>query len=681
MSSSDLVQVAVDAPIGHLFTYKVPDHLKTELTPGTKVIVPFGRRQLTGVALNRAQDVDSKTLEKLKPISEIYSEPRLGQIHQQWLTWLAHYYLHPIGQVFGLAFAPGPEKRKRASHKISPTAVVSRSQNQKHTPNEDQAHAISEILKAAHKKAFETFLLYGITGSGKTEVYLQVIEGVLAQDKTALVLVPEISLTPQLIERFVTRFGDEVAVIHSHLTPREKADQWWSAVKGEKRILVGARSALFCPLDNLGVIIIDEEHDSSFKQEEGLKYHARDSSIMKARLSQCPVVLGSATPSLESWANMEAGKFKLLELKGRVENRELPDTQIVDMRLVRENRDDRFPSWLSPQLYQELAVCLERGEQSALFLNRRGYAQCLICPDCGYSETCLNCSVTLTAHDRGQKLLCHYCGFEKPLPKKCIKCLTGEYRPLGNGTERVAEDIEQLFSQRGVTVRVARADRDEINTREKLESLLNRIHQKEIDIIVGTQMIAKGHDFPELTLVGVVLADVGLHIPDFRSSERIFQLLTQVAGRAGRHGKPGKVLIQTYVPEHFAIQHALRHDFRGFAQEELKCRKELLYPPFGRLAALRIQGPELAEVESTAMAIMKRLKNFSTIKPEFGSVELLGPTEAVLSRLKNKFRFQILAKGPSTVILNNLMQFGLQLGEEVPSKIDLSIDMDPVNLL
>jgi primosomal protein N' (replication factor Y) len=351
------------------------------------------------------------------------------------------------------------------------------------------------------------------------------------------------------------------------------------------------------------------------------------------------------------------------------------------MRTARENRDVTLPSWLSTELYKALTTCMENKEQAALFLNRRGFAQCLVCPDCGYSETCPNCSVTLTAHKRGVTLLCHYCAFTKPMPAKCTSCKSGEYRPMGMGTERIAEDIQSLYAKRGVTVRVARADRDEINTREKLEDLLTKIHNKEIDILVGTQMIAKGHDFPDLTLVGVVLADVGLHIPDFRSSERIFQLITQVAGRAGRHQKPGRVLIQSYVPEHISLRCAQKHDYLTFATEELKARAELNYPPFGRMACLRIQGSDQQQTEHTAFSIAQHLEKYKSSKNDLNSIEILGPCEAVLAKLKNKFRFQIIIKSTSASVLNGFMQYALQLEAQIPQKIDLSADVDPVSLL
>jgi primosomal protein N' (replication factor Y) len=677
MIDSEYVKVAVDAPIPQLLTYKLTHELARQISIGSPVMVPLGSRKSRGVVVESASVIEKI---KFKLIDAIIDEPMIGEKTMRWLKWLAQYYLYPPGQVFSMAFAPGIESRKRKSKKKSPTDFSDAdkvTRVEPPIPNAHQREAIQRIIDVSSQNKFEAFLLYGITGSGKTEVYLQSIKRVLEDGKQALVLVPEISLTPQLIKRFLERFGENVAVLHSHLTERERSEQWWSAVRGKKQILVGARSALFCPLENLGLIVVDEEHEPSFKQEEQLKYNARDAAIMRARFSECPIVLGSATPSLESWQNALTGKYKILELPARVENRPLPEVKIVDMRLSKMERDGRLPFWLSKNLYNELKTTLEAKEQSALFLNRRGFAQFVLCPGCGFTESCPNCSVTLTVHKRGASLMCHYCAFEKPFALGCTSCKKENVKSLGLGTEKVCEDIKALFPE----ARIALADRDEIKTREDLENLLNKINKHEVDIIVGTQMIAKGHDFPNLTLVGAVLADVGLHLPDFRSSERTFQLLTQVAGRAGRHQKPGRVVIQTFVPEHFVLKTATTHDYRSFAVEELKMRQELGYPPFGKLASVRVQGESLDRVEKTSEIARLRLEQIQKIKPELLQIEILGPCEAALAKIRNKYRYHLLLKTSSSMAMNLFLQQFMSNQDWVLPGVKISIDVDPLHLM
>jgi primosomal protein N' (replication factor Y) len=675
MMDWEFVQVAVEAPLPYLLTYRLPRNLATTAKPGSRVKVPLGKRFSSGILLGEGVLSSSYAI---KDILEITDEPVIGEKTLKWLKWLAQYYLHPPGQVFSMASSPGKEKRKRASKKISPTFFKDLGGIKVHVPNEFQKLAIDAITESALSEKFETFLLFGITGSGKTEVYLRSIEKVLAAEKQALVLVPEISLTPQLIRRFVERFGEKVAVIHSHLTERERSDQWWSALRGEKKILVGARSALFCPLENLGLIIVDEEHEGSFKQEEQLKYNARDAAIMRGHFSNCPVVLGSATPSLESWHNAKLKKYTLLNLPNRVENRPLPEVVIIDLREDKKDRRSESsvlrPYWMSTTLFHEMDLVLKNNEQSALFLNRRGFAQFVICEGCGFTESCPNCSVTLTAHNKGLMLVCHYCSFQKPLPRRCTSCSQDEYKSVGLGTEMVADDLQILFPQ----ARIARADRDKINSRESLEALLEKINNHEVDIIVGTQMIAKGHDFPNLTLVGAILADIGLHFPDFRASEKTFQLLTQVAGRAGRHQKPGRVVIQSYAPDHPAIQFAKKHDFENFAEQELKLRQELNYPPHGKLASVRLSGANLEKVEKTADDTRTRVLTLQGLKPEYATIEVLGPCEAPLAKLKNKYRHHLLLKATSTKALNSFLQHLISNLDWIDPGVKMSIDVDPL---
>jgi primosomal protein N' (replication factor Y) len=542
-SAKRLWKIAVDAPVDTLFTYSS----SLPLQIGQSVRVPLGRRTAVGVVWS--ETLESPGANKIKSVIDVDEErPLLSTAQLQWLEWLAKYYVHPLGQVAETSFPP-LKKKGRGSRKKS--VVQTRELKSPPILTAEQSKVVHDV--AAQLGVFRPHLIFGVTGSGKTEIYLQVLERVLARGQQGLVIVPEISLTPQLIQRFIERFGDRVAVFHSHLTAREKTEQWWAMMSGEKQFLVGARSALFCPLEKLGVIIVDEEHEPSFKQEEKLKYHARDSAIMKASFENIPILLGSATPSLESWRNAETGKFQLHRLANRVSNTAMPAVQIVDLREV-EKRDDGY-SWLSPQLEQSMRSHLARQGQVALFLNRRGVAPSLLCATCGSSIMCPNCSVALTLHGRSH-LVCHYCDFHQHLPDRCPTCAVGVLKPMGVGTERIEADLAKLFPDS----KTIRADRDEIQNRQAMEALIEELESGSAQIVIGTQMIAKGLDFPKLSLVGVLLADIGFHLPDFRATERSFQLLTQVAGRAGRRLTQGEVIIQTFNPEHPSIQYSVKHD-------------------------------------------------------------------------------------------------------------------------
>jgi primosomal protein N' (replication factor Y) len=494
----------------------------------------------------------------------------------------------------------------------------------------------------------------------------------LAQGQQALVLVPEISLTPQLIRRFSERFGDEIAVIHSHLTEREKTNQWWSIVDGKKKILIGARSALFCPFPNLGMIVVDEEHESSFKQDEKLKYNARDCAIMLGKTLNIPVVLGSATPSLESWQNANEGKYKLHILDERISAGKLPEIEVVDMR--KEEKSD-LPSWLSRRLHEKIQERLNDREQVALFLNRRGFSQVIMCRECGHIDGCPNCDVTLSLHAKSH-LICHYCGYHEDLLKTCKECKMGEPKPLGIGTEKIEEEIKNLFPK----ARTIRLDRDEISSRESLEDAIQKIETGAVDVLIGTQMIAKGLDFPKLTLVGVLLADIGFNFPDFRSPERNFQLLTQVSGRPGRHTHNGEVIIQTYDPEYSSLVYSQKNDYSGFAKNELGHRKELSYPPFGKVASVRIQSNDPRKLKKycdqfadLATQIQKKHKTWAS-----SHLQVLGPAQAPIFKLKNKYRYHVLLKASQQQIIREFYRI-LAAHLEPPSGVQVTIDVDPQN--
>ena len=670
----DSYLVAVAAPIREALTYLPPEDGRV-IERGESVVVPLGKRTAQGVILRASPPANARAL-KLKAIlapNEV--RPRIPEAYMKWLEWMANYYLHPLGQVVETVFPP----LKRETTRISKRAPVVKEVGARVPPpplTDEQKAALKGI--SAHA-GFNVHLLFGVTGSGKTEVYLHLLEETLAAGRQGLMLVPEIALTPQLIERFSKRFPGQIAVLHSGLTDREKTNQWWSVVSGEKKILIGARSALFCPLQDLGLVILDEEHEPSYKQDEKLKYHARDAAIVLAQGLGAPVVLGSATPSMESWNNVLTGKFKLHSLLKRVNARPLPEIEVVDLRIENAKRKDstsKLPFWLSDQLYAELERIFAKNEQAALFLNRRGVAQTAQCRSCGFSAECPNCSVTLTLHGASH-LVCHYCDYSERLNPRCPNCKEGSLEPLGLGTERVESDMATLFPR----ARIARADRDEVQTREQLEALISAVENFEVDLLIGTQMIAKGLDFPRLNLVGLVLADVGFHWPDFRASERSFQLLTQVSGRSGRQ-TPGRVVIQTYNPEHASIVHTVNADFDGFSRLELEERSELHYPPFWRMAMLRVQGPDADKSKDAAAMLVQRARILQSRNEAYSvDLQVLGPAQAPLFKLRGKFRHQVMVKCASAQKLNHFCRQLLSDLSWVPAGTKVQVDIDPFQML
>lgn len=497
---------------------------------------------------------------------------------------------------------------------------------------EEQSEAIRPILSSIEREEHEVFLLYGVTGSGKTEVYLQSIQQVLEDGKEGIVLVPEISLTPQMVNRFKSRFGDSVAVLHSGLSVGEKYDEWRKIQRKEVKVVVGARSAIFAPFENLGIIIIDEEHETSYKQEDNPKYHARDVAIERGKRHQCPVVLGSATPSLESFARAKKGVYTLLTLTKRMNEHNLPQVQIIDMREELRNGNR---SMFSRLLYEKIQDRLEKKEQIVLFLNRRGHSSFVMCRDCGYVMQCPNCDISLTYHRYNQQLKCHYCGFEAVVPNRCPECTSERIRYFGTGTQKVEEELGKIFPE----ARVIRMDVDTTSRKGAHEKLLSAFRDGKADILLGTQMIAKGLDFPNITLVGVLSADTMLHLPDFRSSEKTFQLLTQVSGRAGRHELAGEVVIQTYSPEHYSIELAGEQDYDKFYQREMLLRKIHQYPPFYYIALITVQHENLMKVVDTIEKITRFLHSRLS-KNAF----ILGPVASPIPRINNKYRYQCLIK-------------------------------------
>jgi len=671
-------KIAVEAPLPTALTYRVPENLLADprLKRGQCVNVPLGRRTVAGLLLGEGERQGGFELRDVIDFTE--ERPQLPESFLQWIEWLAKYYIHPIGAVVESVFPPLPRAKKpRKSRKAPVAPELAGDVTPELTP--EQAHVVAAI---ENQPGFQAHLVHGVTGSGKTEIYMRLLQDVVARGQQGIVLVPEISLTPQLIERFTRRLGNAVAVIHSHLTPREKTDQWWAMLEGKKQILIGARSALFCPLPNLGMIVVDEEHESSFKQDEKLKYHGRDAAVMLGKFSDCPVILGSATPSLETWHNAKSGRYVLHQLKARVADRRLPTIEVIDLREERDQRkqtgDASLPFWLTKPLHEALAETLERGQQAALFLNRRGVAQSVVCPDCGHVPECPNCAVKLTLHGKSS-LLCHYCDYHETMTEHCSHCPDGEPKPIGLGTETLERDLGKLFPQ----ARIARMDRDEISTREELEEAIKSVENHEVDLLVGTQMIAKGLDFPGLTLVGLVMADVAFNLPDFRASERSFQLLTQVSGRSGRHldEGAGRVFIQTYNPDHPSVIYTCAHDYEGFAAFELGFREALLYPPFSRLASFRIQGLDLDKVEHAARQLRAFALSLKERSPHFAKVEVLGPAQAPLGKIRNNFRWQMLVKAPEAATLGNFCRNLHDNLDWVPAAVKVAVDIDAVHLL
>ena len=533
-------------------------------------------------------------------------------------------------------------------------------------PTAAQAAALVPLCAALAARQFAPFLLQGITGSGKTEVYLRLIAEALAQDRSALVLVPEIALTPQLGAQFRGRFGARVAIFHSGLGQAERRAEWERVARGEAQIGLGARSALFLPLRRLGVLIVDEEHETSFKQEETPRYNARDLAVVRARLEQAVVVLGSATPSLESHANAEAGRYTRLRLQARVANRPLPEVACIQL-----GKDSPPGEVLSAPLLAALRATVAAGDQAILFLNRRGYAPYVFCHDCGHSYRCQECDVALTLHRGRGMLLCHYCGHHGAAPSTCSACGSGEVGAFGLGTERIEAEVRRLL---GDGIGVVRLDRDVVRQRDDLEQVLDTFRSGRAAVMVGTQMVAKGHDFPNVTLVGVLAADASLNFPDFRAAERTFQLLTQVAGRAGRGDRPGRVLLQAFDPDHYAIRCACRHDFDAFVAEEAMARKELDYPPYARLALLRWEGPEEADVQRQAEQEAELLR-----QAEASTVHVLGPAPAPIARLRGLWRMQLLLKSRSRTALHALVRLLPRPRADAP--VRRILDIDPVSML
>jgi primosomal protein N' (replication factor Y) (superfamily II helicase) len=658
-------RVALDVPLAKLFDYAVPAGF--EVRAGDRVALPFGSRQRVGVVLEVAAHSEVPA-SRLKALSAVRDDaPRLPAEWLQLMRFLSSYYHRPLGETVMSSLPPRlrsvrplPKKSLAAAPPAEAAGFVPN-----HRLGAAQAAAFERIA-AAHG-AYRAFLLHGVTGSGKTEVYLHLIARVLERGVQALVLVPEISLTPQLEARFRSAFrGARIALLHSGLPDVARTAAWLDAARGTAGIVLGTRLALLAPMPNLALLIVDEEHDSSFKQQEGLRYSARDAAVYRARQAGCPVVLGTATPSLETWQNWRSGRYERLELPERAASgSRLPRVRTLDLR--REVAEHGF----APSLLGSIGETLARREQSLVFINRRGYAPVLACEACGWSAGCERCTARMVLHAADRRLRCHHCGAEAAVPQSCPVCGNVDLRPIGRGTQRVEETLAARFPG----ARIVRIDRDSVRRRSELERRLEGIQRGEADILVGTQLLAKGHDFPLLTLVGVINADAGLLSTDYRAPERLFAVLAQVAGRAGRRSQPGEVLVQTRYPDHPLFAALARHDYAGFAEAQLEERRRAGFAPFVFEAALRAEARQLAQA-------MEFLERAASLVEAPAGVRVYDPAPHMLTRRAGMERAQLIAQSASRPALQAwLAALAAELHADAPRQVRWHIDVDPIDFV
>jgi primosomal protein N' (replication factor Y) len=813
MIQTEYIDVGVTLPLDSTFVYRVPAHLREQCAPGMRVLVPFGRRRVTGYVLGEQASCGPY---KAKNILDVLDDHPLFPVNEiPFFKWVAQYYIFPLGEVIkaalptGLerqdvscvfvttagisafstgALAPGEagviqfltdregctlkqlinnssnpsikalvrkmekrdlltvsavlkreianikrekfiqdlgkvppddlrlsQKRRQILEIVRERKEISLTSLKVHVPTaarllapleaagfigivqrqvfrdplgdpvepdtppvltQEQA-ALIETVRSNRHKGFIPYLLAGVTGSGKTEVYMRLVADAVESGRAAIVLVPEIALISQTERRFRARFGEKIAVIHSMLTHGERLDQWRKLALGKVSIVIGARSAIFSPVENIGVIIVDEEHDTSYKQETGLRYNARDLAVVRGKMQNCPVILGSATPSVQSYQNVRDGRFSQLVLEHRVNQNPLPQITLVDLKKYKDFRgSERI---ITPELAVEIRACLERGNQALIFLNRRGFATFPACKECGKSLNCRFCDVTMTFHRAQESYKCHLCGHTLPASTRCPECRSKKIQNFGFGTEKIETMLKSMFPD----ARLARMDQDTTSKKGSILKLLKSIRNRTVDIIVGTQMLAKGHDFPSITLVGVICADLSLSLPDFRAGERTFQLLAQVAGRAGRGKEPGKVIMQTYNPEHFSIEAARRQDYTNFFDHEAPFRKALMYPPFTRMIQLKISGRDEQKVARTVELAADVLRQLLSAAPKIReTVQILGPIEASIHRISSRFRWQILIKSTSSIHISRLVN-AMRIHPSIKGvkQVTIAIDVDPYSLM
>lgn len=665
-----VARVALDVPLHRFFDYLVPESCALGVADiGSRVRVPFAKGSKIGVLVGLPASSEISA-DKLKPIEEILRD--LPPLPADWFRlteFCAAYYQAPLGEVMLSTLPAGLRRIDPPKARTSKPALKTQTVRQLPALTVEQSAALTTIAQAG--AGFHAYLLHGVTGSGKTEIYLRLIEGALSAGQQALLLVPEINLTPQLEARVAARFPEAGLVsLHSELSEAARSRNWRAALEGQARIVLGTRLAVFTPLPELGLIVVDEEHDPSFKQQDGMRYSARDVAVFRARERGVPIVLGSATPALESWANATEGRargrYTLLSLKQRaVENARLPIVQRIDTRL------EKLQDGLSGALLMAIEKRLARGEQSLVFLNRRGYAPVLACTACGWVSHCQRCAANLVLHLADRRLRCHHCGFEERVPHACPMCGNQDIHPFGRGTQRLEEVLAERFPQ----ARILRVDRDAAKSRKQWEALLAKIHAGEADILVGTQMLAKGHDFPKLTLVGALGSDAALFAADWRAAERLFAQLMQVAGRAGRAELAGEVLIQTQFPEHPLYAALVRHDYAGFAAQQLKEREQAGFPPYTYQAMLRAEAPHMSD----ALAFLATARAWPQAV-EHRDVLLYDPVPMRLARRANFERAQLLIESPSRRALQAFLQTWREALDAIkaPSRLRWHLEVDPL---
>ena len=746
------VEAVLPVPLRRSFTYRIPEEMRGSIELGARLKVPFGKRSMTGYAVELHADLpadiefDESRIKNIIEVSD--DEPLITPEILKLTKWTAEYYASFWGEMLKASLPAGintekvrPKRRKavrllrrfdepvggdigpgkslsipqkriielleanggemlftdvleKADVGASPINTLAKRgvveiyiedvlrdplageafpDRKELTLTAEQQAALDQITGAISDTGkFKAFLLHGVTGSGKTEVYIRAMKFALDTGLSAMMLVPEIALTPVFSRRLRAVFGSDVAILHSNLSQGERFDEWRRIRRGDARIAIGTRSAVFAPLENIGLVIVDEEHDPSYRQHESPFYNARDVGVMRAHLAGAVVVLGSATPAMESFHNARTGKYIYLHLPDRIGGRRLAAAELVDMRDVfkRFGKDVA----LSPELLDAVAETHARGEQVIILLNRRGFSQFVLCRTCGETLKCKNCDITLTFHRGDGKLLCHYCNYREKAPRTCPHCSSEYLYFVGEGTENIAEQLTKKFP----AMRIARVDRDTMAHKGEMEDVLLKFAAGHLDMLVGTQMIAKGHDFQNVTLVGVISVDIGLGLPDLRSAERTFQLITQVAGRSGRGEKAGRVLIQTYYPEHYALRHAVNQDYEGFYAEEIKYRERLGYPPFCVLASIMIKHRDLSYASRTANMLRRELDAANAAR----HCRILGPAPASIARLKNEYRQQIIIKGSSRKVLRETLQIALANTENNGGDMrSIFVEIDPVNLM
>ncbi|MDD5424094.1 MAG: primosomal protein N' [Candidatus Omnitrophica bacterium] len=668
MQQKEYADIALGLPVRKPFHYRVPPSLMDKAEVGKRVLVPFGPRKLVGYIVGFVGKPD---IEGVKDIISVIDQegPAISAELLSLTKWIAEYYRSSWGEAISAAL-PGAIKKgkiKAAPRNPAPEDIYEATKNYK--PTLEQASALKPIFESISGGRNDVYLLHGITGSGKTEVYLQSIELALKMGKTAIVLVPEISLTPQAIEWFKSRFGGVVAVLHSRLLDTERFIEWKKLKDGAARIAVGARSAVFAPVSNLGLIVIDEEHETSYKQDDAPRYNAREVAIERARISGATVILGGATPSIETYHKALSGEYKMLKMTERIEKRSLPKVDIVDMR--QELLDVKDAKIFSRALEHAISQVLNKNGQVMLLMNRRGFSTFINCRKCGHVVKCRHCNVSMTYHYDIKKLSCHYCNYQADPPAKCPKCKSGDIQYFGVGTQKIESEAARIFP----AARIARMDTDATVKRGSHKQILDDFRKHKLDILIGTQMIAKGHDFPRVTLVGVISADTALNLPDFRSGERTFNLLTQVAGRAGRGSEAGRVIIQTFSPDHYAVRKSVDHDYAGFFDEEIKFRRELGYPPFNHIIDIKLRGRNEERVIKAAHDLAAVL----AAHIEGKDIDLVGPAPEFISKIKGQYRWSMFLKGSKPRDMCGYIDKALE-GLAGKSAVTIAVDVDPLGL-